>query len=93
MKSKYRETIIRILHPLGLIDYAIYLGDAHYRDFHIERYLDYLKYWIKGAQDGLPIPPMYFIYLVNGHNSVERFLETGYNQVCKLIIPLLERNL
>jgi SAM-dependent methyltransferase len=91
MKPKYRESIIRILHALGLIDYAIYLRDAHYRDFHIDRYLDYLKYWRKGAQDGLPIPPMYFIYLVIGNNSVERFFETGYNQVYKLIIPLLER--
>jgi SAM-dependent methyltransferase len=51
-----------------------------------------LRYWVRGAPDGLPIPPMRMMWLVVGSTDISAFFETGHVQFHQLILPLLERN-
>ena len=82
----------RALGRVGLLNYSMYLYHGHFKGFRIGKYLNNLRHRVRGAPDGLPIPPMYFIWLVIGSVEISSFLETGSAQVYELIIPLLERN-
>lgn len=83
---------MRSLDRVGLLDCVLYLRQGHLDGFSIRRYLGNLRYWIRGAPDGLPIPPMRLIWLAIGHIEISVFLATGKAHVHELMIPLLERN-
>ena len=87
-----KPIVIRALDRIGLLDYAMYLYQGHFKGFRIHKYLNNLQYRVQGAPDGLPIPPMRLIWLAIGSIEVSAFLETSNAQVYELIIPLLERN-
>jgi SAM-dependent methyltransferase len=87
-----KETVMRALGRIGLLGYAAYVYQGHIKGFRIGRYLDNLRYRVRGTPDGLPIPPARLIWLAIGSIEISAFLETSKAQVYELIVPLLERN-
>lgn len=87
-----KRVIKRALDRLGLLDSAIYLYEGHLKAFKARRYLEYVRYRLRGAPDGLPVPPVRFIWLVMGSTEISSFLESGKAHAHELIVPLLERN-
>lgn len=87
-----KQTVKMVLNRIGLLGYVSYLYQGHLKGFCVGRYLHNLRYLIRGAPDGLPIPPVSLIWLSIGSVEIPAFFETGSAHVHDLIIPLLERN-
>ena len=92
MLSAAKHLAKQMLGKIGLLDYAIYLYEGHVKGFRLSTYRDNLRYRLRGAPDGLPIPPLRLIWLSMGSIQIERFLESGKAHAHELIAPLLERN-
>lgn len=80
------------LERLGLLDLASYVYSGHLKAFEPRKYWEYARFRLRGAPDGLPVPPLRFIWLVMGSIDISAFLETGRVHAHELIAPLLERN-
>lgn len=87
-RIKYRA--MEILDRFGLLDftYSIYLRGDGSNPFIIMRNV---RQWIRGAPDGLPIPPTKLINIVAGTWDIRWFLEGG-KLAAESIKSILEKN-
>jgi SAM-dependent methyltransferase len=70
LKKLLREALARF----GVLDAALQVRDYLRSIKFLKRNLQYL---VRGAPDGIPIPPLPMIVLVTGLPDIGRFLETG----------------
>lgn len=92
-RQGYSHRALRaLLHKTGLLDFATFLRDDGWFDLDPRRLATRIRSPARREANGLPIPPAFFRYLACGSADVDRFLETGRNQVEKLIVPLLLKN-
>jgi SAM-dependent methyltransferase len=75
-----------------MLDYGIFLWEDQIKRFSRSRLLCNLRYRLRGAPDGLPIPPAYLIWLVVGTSNIQAFLDSGRIHAYELLEPLLGCN-
>jgi SAM-dependent methyltransferase len=87
-----KELVKEALARLGILDYCIFVWEDQIKKFTLARLARNLHRRIRGAPDGLPIPPAYLLWLVVGSSDVQAFLDSGAVHAQQVIRYTLERN-
>jgi len=86
-----KRLVRRALARRNLLDNAVYVS-AHARDFRPERTWNNLRTRVRGAPDGLPVPPMRLVWVTLESLDLRTFLESGQREFEEVVLPLLDRN-
>ena len=85
------KLIKKVARLLGIFGPLIEIK-SRFKQFSINNFIRDLEYKIKGAPDGLPIPPAHLRYLVIGTTSISTFLDSGKIHADELIQETLKKN-
>jgi SAM-dependent methyltransferase len=91
-RVSFKELVKGALARLGVLDYCIFILEDRIKRFRPSRLSRNLWYRIRGAPDGLPIPPGYLLWLVVGSSNVQAFLDSGVIHAHEVIWRTLEEN-
>lgn len=89
---RFKAFIKDSLARLGVLDYGIFILNDQVKGFSRARLSHNLRYRLKSAPDGLPIPPAYLIWLVIGRSDIQAFLESGTVHAHQVIRRALEES-